>query len=271
MTITPEQIDLWRSARSETQNLEFKEAKRQYDNKKLYKYCVAIANEGGGNLLLGIEDKPPRKVIGSAAFNDPVGMATKLFKAVGFRVDIEEVCHPDGRVVVFHIPPRPKGTAYHYEGAYLMRSGDALMPMSEDQLRKIFSEGLPDWLEEVALNGLSGQDVVRLLDTQAYFDLLELPYPTDQQGVLARLRSERLIQEERGVYSVLNIGAILLAKKLRDFPSVSRKAARVVVYSGKSKMDTSSASALIRINPLMLKEMTHLIFSVSECSWTFSL
>jgi len=240
MTITPEQIDLWRSARSETQNLEFKEAKRQYDNKKLYKYCVAIANEGGGNLLLGIEDKPPRKVIGSAAFNDPVGMATKLFNAVGFRVDIEEVCHPDGRVVVFHIPSRPKGTAYHYEGAYLMRSGDALMPMSEDQLRKIFSEGLPDWLEEVALNGLSGQDVVQLLDTQAYFDLLELPYPTDQQGVLARLRSERLIQEERGVYSVLNIGAILLAKKMCDFPSVSRKAARVVVYSGESKMDTSS-------------------------------
>lgn len=30
MTITPEQIDLWRSVRSETQNLEFKEAKRQY-------------------------------------------------------------------------------------------------------------------------------------------------------------------------------------------------------------------------------------------------
>jgi len=32
----------------------------------------------------------------------------------------------------------------------------------------------------------------------------------------------------------------LLAKKLRDFPGVGRKAARVVVYSGESKMDTSS-------------------------------
>src|SRR5690606_831853 len=113
-----EQIDIWRSARSETQNLEFKEAKTQFNNTKLYKYCVALANEGGGYLLLGIADKPPRPVVGSQAFNNPIEMAAKLFTAIGFRVDIEDVQHPDGRVVVFSIPSRPKGTAYHFEGAY---------------------------------------------------------------------------------------------------------------------------------------------------------
>ena len=49
------------------------------------------------------------------AFNNPVGMAAKLFTAIGFRVDIEAVQHPDGRVVVFHTPSRPKGTAYRSE------------------------------------------------------------------------------------------------------------------------------------------------------------
>ncbi len=39
--------------------MEFKEAKTQFDNHKLYKYCVALANEGG-ELLLGITNKPPR-------------------------------------------------------------------------------------------------------------------------------------------------------------------------------------------------------------------
>lgn len=240
MTITPEQVDLWRSVRSETQNLEFKEAKTQYDNKKLYKYCVALANEGGGYLILGVADKPPRKVVGTKAFNDPVAMAAKLFTAVGFRVEIEAVQHPDGRVVVFHVPPRPKGTAYHYEGSYLMRSGEELVPMSEDQLRKIFTEGQPSWLEGVAKEGLSGQDVVQLLDTQTYFDLLDLPYPTDQSGVLQRLESERLIRSLNGSYFVFNIGALLLAKNLRDFEGVKRKAARVVVYSGESKLQTES-------------------------------
>jgi ATP-dependent DNA helicase RecG len=88
MGTTPEQIDIWRNTPSENQRLEFKEAKSQFDNQKLYKYCVAIANEGGGHLLLGISDKPPRKTVGTTAFNNPVDMAAKLFKAVGFRVDI---------------------------------------------------------------------------------------------------------------------------------------------------------------------------------------
>ena len=96
MTTTPEQIDLWRQTSSEHQRLEFKEAKTQFDNRRLYEYCVALANEGGGYLLLGVADKPPRPVVGTQAFNDPVAMAEKLFQAIGFRVDIEAVAHPGG-------------------------------------------------------------------------------------------------------------------------------------------------------------------------------
>lgn len=240
MTITSEQIDLWRSSASETQNLEFKEAKNQYDTKKLCRYCVAIANEGGGHLALGIADKPPRAVVGSEAFPDTQDIAEKLFQWLGFRVDVESVAHPDGRVVVFIIPGRPKGTAYHYDGAYLMRSGEELVPMSEDQLRRIFAEGQPDWLEFPALKDASAQDVVQLLDTQAFFDLLHLPYPTDQAGVLSRLLDERLIERSASGFHILNIGAVLLAKSLRSFPGISRKAARVIVYAGESKMQTVS-------------------------------
>lgn len=65
---TPQQIDLWRQACSEHQRLEFKEAKHQFDFRRLQQYCVALANEGGGTLLLGIADKPPRPVVGSQAF-----------------------------------------------------------------------------------------------------------------------------------------------------------------------------------------------------------
>ena len=51
MSTTPEQIDIWRQSPSEYQRLEFKEAKTQFDNQKLYEYCVALANEGGGRLI----------------------------------------------------------------------------------------------------------------------------------------------------------------------------------------------------------------------------
>lgn len=238
MATTSQQIDLWRSASSEHQRLEFKEAKNQFDNRKLCEYCVALANEGGGHLLLGVADKPPRAVVGTAAFKEPVAMAEKLFEAVGFRVDIEAVAHPDGRVLVFHIPSRPRGTAYHLEGKYLMRAGEALLPMTEDQLRRIFAEGGPDWVEEHSKTGLDGQQVVELLDTQAFFELLKLPYPADRTGVLDRLLTERLIDPEGANYAIRRIGALLLAKKLADFDDLARKAPRVVVYNGTSKLDT---------------------------------
>jgi len=124
-----------------------------------------------------------------------------------------------------------------------MRSGEELVPMSEDQLRKIFAEGQPNWLEGTAMQGLSGQDVVQLLDTQNFFDLLNLPYPTDQVDVLQRLESEKLIQLTGGEYAILNIGAILLAKNLGKFESVKRKAARVIVYAGDSTQYTSDGMA----------------------------
>ena|SRR3990167_1024870 len=240
MVITPEQIDLWRSINTEHQALEFKEAKTQFDNKKLYRYCVSIANEGGGYLILGISDAKPRQVVGTNAFNNPIEMAAKVFNAIGFRVNIEEVAHPGGRVLVFQIPSRPRGTAYHYEGSYLMRSGEELVPMSEDRLRIIFAEGQSSWLEQPALTPLSAQEVIQYLDTQAFFDLLKLPYPSNQNGVLERLLSEKLISNTNGDYCILNMGAILLAKNLRDFGNIGRKAVRVIAYKANSKLDTKS-------------------------------
>ncbi len=238
MRATPEQVDLWRKSPSEHQRLEFKEAKNQYDYGRLCEYCVALANEGGGHLLLGVADKPPRPVVGTNACNNSVGMAEKLFGDLGFRVDIDEVEHSDGRVVVFHIPSRPRGTAYHLHGKYLMRSGEALVPMSEDQLRRIFAEGKPDWLEEHSRTGLVAQQVIDALDTQTFFELLRLPYPSERGGVIERLLNERLIDEIDGGFAMRRLAALLLAKRLDEFPDLARKAPRVVVYTGTSKLET---------------------------------
>ena len=187
---------------------------------------------------MGVSNKPPREVVGTKAFFSPIAIAERIFQAVGFRVDIDEVNHPAGRVLVFSIPSRLKGTAYHLDGKYLMRSGESLVPMSEDQLRKIFAEGKPDWLEEHSKTSLPADEVIRLLDTQTFFELLKLPYSTDRNGVIDRLTIERLVDHIGGTYSIRRLGGLLLAKKIADFPDLARKAPRVVVYPGKSKLDT---------------------------------
>jgi ATP-dependent DNA helicase RecG len=199
---------------------------------------VAIANEGGGRLILGVSDERPRKVTGTEAFRNQNEIQSRILGKLGLRVHVEEVAHPDGRLLVFHIPNRPVGTAYQLDGAYLMRCGEDTVPMTEDRLRAIFDEGKPDWLAEFASTNLAPADVVQLLDTQSYFDLMQLPYPARRAAVLDRLERDRLILRQDEAYAIANLGAVLFAKKLDDFPGLGRKAPRVIVYEGTSKLKT---------------------------------
>jgi len=46
-----------------------------------------------------------------------------------------------------------------------------------------------------------------------------------------------ITKQDNGLYSITNLGAILLAKRLSDFPRLSRKAVRVVQYKGNNRMN----------------------------------
>ena len=64
---------------------------------------------------------------------------------------------------------------------------------------------------------------------------------TGKSEILEVLEKDKLItKNEAGSYDVTNLGAILFARKISDFPSLERKAVRVIKYSGNSR--TSSAS-----------------------------
>lgn len=240
MSTTVEELERWMSLPSETEHVEFKEAKNQFDGTKLLRYCVALANEGGGRLILGVTDKLPRRVVGSQAFLNVEEIKARLLEKLKVRVEVETIAHVQGRVVVFHVPPRPVGTPMHLDGQYLMRAGEQLVAMTPDMLRRIFDEGKADFLSQTAASGLSADEVVRLLDTQGYFDLVKMPYPAERAGVLERFAGERLIAPREGLYDITNLGALLFAKNLDDFDGLARKAPRVIVYAGKGKLSTRS-------------------------------
>lgn len=130
----------------ENEHLEFKKAENNFEYDNVVKYAVALANEGGGKLVLGVSDKKPRQVTGSKAFNGRLeGTKESLTRDLHLRIDIQEIMHPSGRVVIFDVPSRPVGVPIHFEGRYLMRSGEALVPMTADQLQRIFNEAEPDF------------------------------------------------------------------------------------------------------------------------------
>lgn len=148
MPTTPAQLQQWLLA-PEGQRLEFKEARQRYDFEKLLKYCVALANEGGGTIVLGVTDKRPRRIVGSQAFGDPGRTEAGLHQRLGHRVPVEELLLPEGRVVVVHVPTRLPGTAWQVDGCYYKRAGDDLAALGDQELRAMFAETGPDFSAEV--------------------------------------------------------------------------------------------------------------------------
>lgn len=89
-----------------------------------------------------------------------------------------------------------------------------------------------------AAQDLSATEVLSLLDYPTYFELQRQPIPNGTESIIHYLKEDCLIsQQDDGNYAITNLGAILLAKRLQPFPTVSRKAARVVQYRNDSRTE----------------------------------
>ena len=80
-------------------------------------------------------------------------------------------------------------------------------------------------------------DVVKYLKCDAYFEILNLPIPTSMDGYKHYLLEEGIIvKQDNGLFAITNLGAILFARKLSDFPRLGRKAIRIVQYEGNNRL-----------------------------------
>ncbi|MCO6442316.1 MAG: ATP-binding protein [Nitrococcus mobilis] len=135
--------------------MEFKSARSNYQFDKLADYCVALANEGGGTILLGATDKRPREVVGTAAFAEPGRTEAGLYQHLHHRVPIEEVQYEGKRLLIVHVPARLAGTAWEHNGRYLRRAGDDLVPIPAAELQVMFAETGPDHSAQTCEAGLT--------------------------------------------------------------------------------------------------------------------
>ena len=148
MNATIDQLRFWMTGK-ENEHLEFKEAKSGYDTDKLAQYCCALANECGGHIILGVTDKPPRRIVGTNAFMNLEDIKSKLIQRLQIRIDVEEMQTDSGRVLVFTVPSRPIGVPIQYNKIYWMRRGEELVAMTPDMLKRIFNEGEIDFSAQI--------------------------------------------------------------------------------------------------------------------------
>ena len=137
----------------EGRTLEFKKAENQFSrDKDLPDYCAALSNEGGGKLVLGVDNDG--NVTGTKAFEGTLNtLSHTLFQKIGIRVDAEELNYQEKRVLIFHVPNHLFGIPVKSTGSYTypMRAGESLTEMDAQTLRKILNEGESDFSAQTVL------------------------------------------------------------------------------------------------------------------------
>ncbi len=242
MSVDEQGLRAWLTSR-ENEQLEFKAARGGYERDEAVAYIVALSNEGGGHLVLGVTDEIPREVVGTRAFEGGSLDALKklCFDKLQIRIDVTQFELPEGRVLAITAPPRPRGVPRHLDGRYLMRVGESLVPMTPDRLQEIFAEGRTPWLQEPCCEMVSGTEALGLVDAPEFFRLSQAPFPVREHEVLERLVTAKVLVRAGSRFQVTRLGALVLGRRLSDFPDeVRRKAVRVIVYEGTSKLLTRS-------------------------------
>ena len=236
---------------AETEWVEFK--RNNEDPQSIGEYISAISNatalcgKTNGYVVWGVDDKAHEVVGTSFSPHDArkggeeleswlLRLLTPRIHFCFYHLDID-----DKSVVILEIT-RAAGNPVQFQGIEYIRVGSYKkklkeFPEKERTLWRVFDE-IP-FERMVALEHLADDVVLKLLDYPAYFELLELPLPDNRRGILERLHADEMIMPcDAGGWNITNLGGIQLAKQLDDFVQLKRKAMRVIVYQGNSRVES---------------------------------
>ena len=235
---------------AETEWLEFKTNEISSDT--LGEYISALSNsaclhdKSVAYLVFGVEDKSHNLIGTTFRFNQSkVGnedLEAWLSRLLNPRIDFraEEVSFDDKHFVILtidaasHKPVFFKNTAFIRIGSYKKKLFD--YPEKE---KKIWQKQDNSLFEEaIAIPECSADEVLKLIDYPAYFDLLGLALPSNKTATINKLLEECFLSSnQNGTYNILNLGAILFAKDLSKFRHLKRKIMRIILYKNNDRLE----------------------------------
>ncbi|WP_373330993.1 ATP-binding protein [Salmonirosea aquatica] len=214
---------------------------------------ACIHNQPFGYLVFGVEDKT--HVVKGTTFKAKSHkkggedlehwLANRLNPRIDFIVyefDYDAQIH-----ISIYVIPATRNRPVDFLNISYIRVGSITRKLTEfpEKEAKIWRKETVSFEKEIAKDNLTSSDIVKFLSTEAYFDLLQIPYPSNQQGVIDKFVEEGLVVRKSG-YAITKLAAILFAKNLGDFENVERKSIRVIVYKGKNKVETEREQTGIR-------------------------
>lgn len=134
-----------------------------------------------------------------------------------------------------HIPVQFDGTEFIRVGSNKKKLRD--FQEKERELWRMFDR--KPFEQKIAASNQPADKVLKLLAYTDYFDLTNQPLPEGREGILKALNADKItVKQDNGLWAITNLGAILFAKQLEDFETISRKAIRLILYKGNSRVET---------------------------------
>lgn len=154
----------------ENEVVEFKAGGEGFSTSDIGKYFSALANEANlrgvdrGWLVFGVDNRT-RRVIGSKYRPEQArlqGLKQDIANSSSPRAtfhEIHELDHPDGRVLLFEVPPAPRGIPISWNGHYYARNGESLGPLDLNKLEEIRQQDSGDDWSAVVLPNATIDDL----------------------------------------------------------------------------------------------------------------
>lgn len=203
-------------------------------------------NEKFGYLVFGVDDTD-NKLVGTNFYPSKTKkgnqelenwLATQLNPRIDFI--IHEFDYERKHFVIFKVDAT-RTTPVSFRGIPFIRIGSYKKKLDDHPEResKIWNKAnITVFEKEPAIEHLTDDEVIRLIDYPSFFEMLQIPLPDNRQGIIERLLEERTINQEGNLFSVSNLGGLLFAKKIEMFETLARKAVRVIIYQGNNRIKT---------------------------------
>lgn len=136
-----------------------------------------------------------------------------------------------------------------WQGLAYIRTGSSTQELRHGSRREeeLWSRTRAEIFElQHALSGLTVEEVFGNLDVDWYQQEFNLPKTASADQTMHMLAGDQLVNlQDSGRYAITNLGALLFARDLNSFPTVARKALRVIRYDGSSPMAPSRSKTFL--------------------------
>ncbi len=215
-------------------------------NEKLAQHLSAFSNYVGGGFLVygvsgsgvpkGLPNKDYTKIIAKLGNIARDGLEPAI--AIKHTIQIFK-----GIPLLFVFISESHHQPVHLRGKTIydsfVRSASQTRKMTKQEVSRCIAQSSNiSFEEELAATNMSTDEVLQKLDFTKYFDLMNQNLPDNKSAILEKMAADRLVVLNDEDYQITNLGAILFAKNLNDFPRLKRKAVRVIIYEGTNRLRT---------------------------------